>query len=169
MLLSSTPRHIIPFGRQSPPTEGDWEKSIMPPTDFCNSHHRLDSLGDRYFCRLSGSHLPAAPGACGGSSWSGPASSIDLGALLTGRRSGHAAVDRRHSQGNADKKDGLAGRGVIATITQANRSSRTASRSRARAAVLPRSSHCGMRAVAVRVNDIVGVAGFVIPGRGSTF
>jgi len=66
--------------------------------------------------------------------------------------------------GVATKKDGLAGRGVIATIyagepVMGNRLAPVGGGA-GLAATIP----TGMRACAVKVNEIVGVAGFVIPG-----
>src|SRR5579863_3500496 len=62
------------------------------------------------------------------------------------------------------KPDDTVGRGVVATIYEGEPilDSRLASRGAGAglAATIPR----GMRAVAVRVNDVVGVAGFVVPG-----
>jgi pilus assembly protein CpaB len=66
--------------------------------------------------------------------------------------------------GMAVKKDGLVGRGVISTIYEgeAVMDSRLAQQGAGGglASIIPP----GMRAVAVRVNDVVGVAGFVGPG-----
>jgi pilus assembly protein CpaB len=66
--------------------------------------------------------------------------------------------------GVATKKDGLVGRGVLSTIYEgeAVMDSRLAQQGAGGglASIIP----SGMRAVAVRVNDVVGVAGFVGPG-----
>lgn len=66
--------------------------------------------------------------------------------------------------GMATSKESLRGRGVLATIYQGepimdNRLAVSGAGAGLAATIPP-----GMRAVAVRVNDIVGVAGFVLPG-----
>ena len=66
--------------------------------------------------------------------------------------------------GMVTKKDAVLGRGVIAPIYQGealmeNRLAGVGAGAGLAATIPP-----GMRAVAVRVNDIVGVAGFVVPG-----
>jgi pilus assembly protein CpaB len=92
------------------------------------------------------------------------AHNLDIGALLhdtdltTGQWVGAVPA------GMATKKDTLLGRGVVATIYEGepvmdNRLAATGAGAGLAATIPP-----GMRAVAVRVNDIVGVAGFVLPG-----
>jgi pilus assembly protein CpaB len=66
--------------------------------------------------------------------------------------------------GFSTRREDLAGRGVVATIYEGEpiHEARLADRGAGAglAAIIPK----GMRAVAVRVNDVVGVAGFVLPG-----
>ena len=66
--------------------------------------------------------------------------------------------------GMATKKDGLIGRGVIAAIYQGEPVMESRIAPQGAGAGLAATIPPGMRAVAVRVNDIVGVAGFVLPG-----
>ncbi len=66
--------------------------------------------------------------------------------------------------GMATKKDGLLGRGVVATIYEGEPVMDSRLAVSGAGAGLAATIPAGMRAVAVRVNDIVGVAGFVLPG-----
>src|SRR5438132_2598867 len=66
--------------------------------------------------------------------------------------------------GMATKKDGLIGRGVIAPIYMGEAIMETRLAAVGAGGGLAATIPAGMRAVAVRVNEIVGVAGFVIPG-----
>ena len=66
--------------------------------------------------------------------------------------------------GMATKKEALIGRGVVATIYAGEPMSESRLATTGAGAGLAATIPPGMRAVAVRVNDIVGVAGFVLPG-----
>lgn len=66
--------------------------------------------------------------------------------------------------GMATKKDSLMGRGVVATIYEGEPVMDSRLAASGAGAGLAATIPAGMRAVAVRVNDIVGVAGFVVPG-----
>jgi pilus assembly protein CpaB len=64
----------------------------------------------------------------------------------------------------ANKKDEVLSRGVVATIYQGEPIMESRLAPTGAGAGLAATIPPGMRAVAVRVNDIVGVAGFVLPG-----
>jgi pilus assembly protein CpaB len=66
--------------------------------------------------------------------------------------------------GMATNKEGLLGRGVVATIYEGEPVMESRLAPTGAGAGLAATIPPGMRAVAVRVNDIVGVAGFVQPG-----
>jgi pilus assembly protein CpaB len=66
--------------------------------------------------------------------------------------------------GVAVKKDGLIGRGVLSTIYEGEAVMETRLAQPGAGGGLASTIPSGMRAVAVRVNDVVGVAGFVGPG-----
>jgi len=66
--------------------------------------------------------------------------------------------------GMATKKEQLTGRGVLATIYAGEPIMESRLAASGAGAGLAATIPPGMRAVAVRVNDIVGVAGFVLPG-----
>jgi pilus assembly protein CpaB len=66
--------------------------------------------------------------------------------------------------GMATKQDGLIGRGVIAPIYAGEAIMETRLAQAGAGGGLAATIPAGMRAVAVRVNEIVGVAGFVVPG-----
>lgn len=66
--------------------------------------------------------------------------------------------------GMANKKDEVLSRGVVATIYQGEPIMESRLAPTGAGAGLAATIPPGMRAVAVRVNDIVGVAGFVLPG-----
>lgn len=68
------------------------------------------------------------------------------------------------SPGMTTKKEGLIGRGVVATIYSGEPIMDSRLAAVGAGAGLAATIPPGMRAVAVRVNDIVGVAGFVLPG-----
>jgi pilus assembly protein CpaB len=92
------------------------------------------------------------------------ARSLDIGTLLrdsdltTGPWVGPVPT------GMATKKDALLGRGVVATIYEGEPLMESRLAASGAGAGLAATIPPGMRAVAVRVNDIVGVAGFVQPG-----
>ncbi len=89
---------------------------------------------------------------------------LEVGALIrdldlkqvawTGPAPTHAAL----------KQEDLIGRGVIATIYEGEPILETRLAARGAGAGLAATIPVGMRAVAVRVNDVVGVAGFATPG-----
>ena len=66
--------------------------------------------------------------------------------------------------GTFTSADDLMGRGVIAPIVQNEPILQTKLASKDAGAGLPPLIPAGMRAVSVRVNDVVGVAGYVLPG-----
>ena len=63
------------------------------------------------------------------------------------------------------KKEDAMGRGVVATIYEGEPVSESRLAARGAGAGLSATIPPGMRAVAVRVNEVVGVAGFVVPGQ----
>lgn len=67
-------------------------------------------------------------------------------------------------KGMAVKMDGLAGRGVVAAINEGEPIFENRLAPEGAGGGLAATIPAGMRACAVRVNDIVGVAGFVVPG-----
>lgn len=67
-------------------------------------------------------------------------------------------------KGSFSDVDKLVDRGVIAPIAENEPVTETKVASREAGAGLPPIIPAGMRAISVRVNDVVGVAGFVVPG-----
>lgn len=67
-------------------------------------------------------------------------------------------------KGMLTKKDGLVGRGVLATVYEGEPLLETRLAEPGAGGGLAATIPPGMRAVAVRVNDVVGVSGFVVPG-----
>jgi pilus assembly protein CpaB len=89
---------------------------------------------------------------------------LDIGALLTDKDLQFVQWTGAVPQGMVQKKDSLIGRGVISTIYAGepvleNRLAEPGGGAGLAATIPP-----GMRAVAVRVNDVTAVAGFAIPG-----
>jgi pilus assembly protein CpaB len=66
--------------------------------------------------------------------------------------------------GAATKKEDVVGRGVISNIVEGEPIVESRLATKGAGAGLAATSPEGMRAVAVRVNEVVGVAGFVVPG-----
>lgn len=89
---------------------------------------------------------------------------LDLGTVLRDADLKSADWPGTPPPGAVLKKDDLIGRGVISTIYESEPVLETRLAPKGAggglAAIIPK----GMRAVAVRVNDVVGVAGFVVPG-----
>src|SRR5205085_2848819 len=68
------------------------------------------------------------------------------------------------SAGAITKKDEVVGRGVVATVYEGEQILMSRLAPRGAGAGMAATIPPGMRAVAVRVNEVVGLAGFVVPG-----
>ena len=66
--------------------------------------------------------------------------------------------------GSFDQIEAVTGRGVIAPVAQNEPISQANVASKDAGAGLPPTIPAGMRAISVRVNEVIGVAGFVVPG-----
>src|SRR5579863_3766577 len=92
------------------------------------------------------------------------AHNLDIGALLKDADLTTGSWVGAIPAGMATKKDALLGRGVVASIYEGEPIMDNRLAPVGGGAGLAATIPAGMRAVAVRVNDIVGVAGFVLPG-----
>ena len=92
------------------------------------------------------------------------AHTLDIGALLKDSDLTSGPWVGSVPAGMAVKKDALIGRGVVAAIYEGEPIMDSRLAANGAGAGLAATIPTGMRAVAVRVNDIVGVAGFVLPG-----
>ena len=70
--------------------------------------------------------------------------------------------------GSFSSTEELTDRGLIASVITNEPMTETKLAPREAGAGLPPSIPLGMRAISVRVNDVIGVAGFVVPGTAST-
>jgi pilus assembly protein CpaB len=66
--------------------------------------------------------------------------------------------------GGFSQPDVVVGRGLVASVMENEPITETKLAPREAGAGLPPSIPAGMRAISVRVNDVIGVAGFVVPG-----
>jgi pilus assembly protein CpaB len=92
------------------------------------------------------------------------ARSLEIGTLLRDNDLSTGSWVGPVPAGMSTNKDGLLGRGVVAAIYQGEPIMESRLAASGAGAGLAATIPPGMRAVAVRVNDIVGVAGFVQPG-----
>ena len=92
------------------------------------------------------------------------ARNLDLGTMI--RDSDLKAGDWSGSipRGAVTKKDDVVGRGVVSAIYEGEPVLESRLATKGAGAGLAATIPSGMRAVAVRVNEVVGVAGFVVPG-----
>jgi len=89
---------------------------------------------------------------------------LEIGALIKPGDLKMGAWTGPVPKGMAVKMDGLAGRGVVAAINAGEPVFENRLAPEGAGGGLAATIPAGMRACAVRVNDIVGVAGFVVPG-----
>ncbi|HWQ55778.1 MAG TPA: Flp pilus assembly protein CpaB [Bryobacteraceae bacterium] len=89
---------------------------------------------------------------------------LDLGTVLRDADLKSADWPGTPPPGAVLKKDDLIGRGVISTIYESEPVLETRLAPKGAGGGLSATIPKGMRAVAVRVNEVVGVAGFVVPG-----
>lgn len=116
------------------------------------------------FYRLVSSRLSAAPKAVATTEITVAARDLPVGTLIRETDLSTASWSGPVPQLAVTKKEDLVGRGVVSAVYQGEPILETRLAPKGAGAGLAATIPPGMRAVAIRVNEIIGVAGFVVPG-----